>query len=87
MAEIKIHTQTKEQIKENREMLSEMLSSAEKIIDVASEEDLIAEFFGMSKLDFNILWYDIIELRAKIEGTISIRDATAEKDVPENGGN
>lgn len=68
MTEIKLHPQTPEQIQENREMLSCLLGNVEKICDIASDEVFIANFFGMSKTDFTFLWYDIMDLREKIEG-------------------
>ncbi len=72
MSEISFYPQTPEQIHENRKMLSCLLSNAEKICDIASEEIFIANFFGMSKTDFSFLWLEISKIREMIEGKISI---------------
>lgn len=69
---INFNPQTPAQIQENRELLSCLLSSAERICDIASEEIFIANFFGMSKTDFSFLWYEISKIREMIEGKISI---------------
>ena len=72
MEKIQFCKQTSEQINENRDMLSCLLSNAERICDIASEEIFIANFFGMSKSDFAFLWLEIDRIRKMIEGDIPI---------------
>lgn len=69
---------TPEQIKLNREQLSSLLCNVSKILDIASEEKLIAGFFGISNQEATYLWIEISRLRDKIEGIVPILE---EKDV------
>lgn len=81
MTETNPYQLTEGQILRNRMLLSDTLENAERIIDIASEEAFVAEFFGMSTSEFNLLWYEIIALRGKLDGTIPVIDNSPEKDV------
>lgn len=68
-------------IKKGRDRLVHILSHAEKIIELASEETVIASTFGWTLQEATVLYYKLNDLVGMINGKYPVIEPRGDKEL------